>query len=157
MVNSKGSRRKGGELQENETSGWTLDAKTKSICELERPLDEDDWTRMKLPTSQCGKGIRAVTSQLETSFNVTMKKTRTQAERIERSLTGKQRDIKRWRSEREGYEMWDGSRDVGQEDRRETMTGPFKRDLVNASTGHGFSTSISGTLKAHEIVTAHKL
>ena len=32
----------------------TLEAKTKSTCEklLERPLDEDDWTKMKLPTSE---------------------------------------------------------------------------------------------------------
>ena len=56
----------------------TLEAKTKCICEklLERPLDEDDWTRMKLPTSQG-------TSQLETSFEITAKKTRAQADRIE--------------------------------------------------------------------------
>ena len=55
---------------------------------------------------------------MESSFDVTMKKTRTLAERIERSLTGKQRDITSWTSEREGYEMWDGSQNVGQEDRR---------------------------------------
>ena len=37
------------------------------------------------------------------------------------------------------------------------MTGPFKWDLVNASEGHGFSSSISRTLKTHEIITAHKV
>ena len=59
----------------------TLEAKTKCICEklLERALDDDDWTGMKLPTSLGGMGIRAVTSQLETSFEVTVKKTRAQA------------------------------------------------------------------------------
>ena len=31
-------------------------------------IDDDDWTSMKLPTSLGGMGIRAVTSQLETSF-----------------------------------------------------------------------------------------
>ena len=37
----------------------TLEAKTRSICEklLEKPLDEDDWTRMKLSTSLGGMGI----------------------------------------------------------------------------------------------------
>ena len=39
----------------------------------------------------------------------------------------------------------------------ETMTGPFKWDLVNASKGHGFSTSISRTLKTHEVITAHNI
>ena len=37
------------------------------------------------------------------------------------------------------------------------MTGPFKWDLVNASKGNGFSSSISRTLKTHEIITAHKI
>ena len=45
---------------------------------------------MKLPTSLGGMGIRAVTSQQEASFEITVKKTRTQADRIEKSLTGKQ-------------------------------------------------------------------
>ena len=72
----------------------TLEAKTKCICEklLQRSLDDDDWTRMKLPTSLGGMGIRAITSQLETSLEITVKKTSTQADRIEKSLTGKRRD-----------------------------------------------------------------
>ena len=80
-------------FQENETSGWTLEAKTTCVCEklLERALDDDDWTRMKLPI-WAGWASEAVTSQLETSFDVTMKNTRTQAERIEKSLTRKERD-----------------------------------------------------------------
>ena len=42
----------------------TLEVKTKGTCEklMERSLDDDDWTRMKLPTSLGGMGIRAVTS-----------------------------------------------------------------------------------------------
>ena len=81
----------------------TLEAKTKGICEklLERSLDDEDWTRMKLPTSLGGMGIRAVTSQLETSFDIAMKKTRKQAERIEKSLAGKERDCTSWKFERE--------------------------------------------------------
>ena len=41
----------------------TLEAKTKCICEklLERALDDVGRTRMKLPTSLGGMGIRAVT------------------------------------------------------------------------------------------------
>ena len=54
-------------------------------------------------------------------------------------------------------EMWDDSLNVRQEERSETMTGPFKWDLVNAAKGSGFSFSISRTLKMHEITTAHKL
>ena len=137
----------------------SLEAKTKCICEklLERSLDDDDWTRMKLPTSLGGMGIRAVTSQLETSFDITVKKTRKQAERIEKSLTGKQGDYTSRECERERYAMWDGTLNVGHEDRSETMTGPFKWDLVNASKGHSFSSSMSRTLKTHEIITAHKL
>ena len=69
---------------------------------------------MKLPTSFGGMGIRAVTSQLETSFDITVKKTRKQADRIEKSLTGKQRDITSCECER--YEMWDGTQNVGHED-----------------------------------------
>ena len=44
----------------------TLEAKTKWICEklLERALDDDDWTRMKLPTSLGGMGIRASAGNL---------------------------------------------------------------------------------------------
>ena len=81
----------------------TLEAKPKCICEklLERPLDDDDWTRMKLPTSLGGMGIRAVTSQL-------------QADRIEKSLTGKQRDMN-WESGTERYDMWDGKQTRRQE------------------------------------------
>ena len=136
----------------------TLEAKTKCICEklLERALDDDDWTRVKLPTSLGGMGIRAVTSQLETSFEITVKKTRAQADRIEKSLTGKQRDTS-WESGTERYEMWDGTQHVEHEDRSETMTGLFKWDLVCASKGHGFSSSISRTLKTHEIIIAHKI
>ena len=37
------------------------------------------------------------------------------------------------------------------------MTGPFKWDLVNASKRHGFSSSISRTVKTQEIITAHKI
>ena len=70
----------------------TLEAKTRDICEklTERPLQEDDWTRMKLPTSLGGVGIRAVTSQLDVSCDTTKRKTKNQAERIERNLAGKQ-------------------------------------------------------------------
>ena len=66
----------------------TPEVKSKRICEklLERSLDDDDWTKMKLPTSLGGMGIRAVTSQLETSFEITVKKTRTQADSIEKRL-----------------------------------------------------------------------
>ena len=92
---------------------------------------------MKLPTSLGGMGIRAVTPQLDTSFETTVNKTRTQADRIENSQTGKQRD-KSWESGTERYEMLDGTQNVEHEDRSETMTGPFKWDLVNASKGHGF-------------------
>ena len=61
----------------------TLETKTKCICKKlpERALGDDDWTRMKLPTSLGGMGIRAVTFQLETSFEITVKKTRAQADR----------------------------------------------------------------------------
>ena len=137
----------------------TPEAKTKGVCEklLERSLDDDDWTRTKLSTSLGWMGIRAVTSQLEISFDITVKKTETQADRIEKSLTGRQRDYTNWECERERYEMRDGSQNVGHEDRRETMTGPLKWDLVNASKGHGFSSSISRTLKTHDVTTAHKL
>ena len=47
-------------------------------------LPDEDWTRMKLPTSLGEMGIRAVTSQLEVSFGVTEKKSRAQAVRIEK-------------------------------------------------------------------------
>ena len=73
----------------------TPEARTKDICEkkklLERSLDDDGWTRMKLPTSLGGMGIRAVTSQLETTSDTRTKKTGRQAERIEKSLTRKHR------------------------------------------------------------------
>ena len=80
---------------------------------------------MKLPTSLGGMGTRAVASQLETSFEFTVKKTRTQADRIEKSLTGKQRDTS-WESGTERCEMWDGTQNVEHKDRSETMTGPFQ-------------------------------
>ena len=44
---------------------------------------------MKLPTRLGGMEIRAVTSQMEVSFDTTKEKTRAHAERIERNLTGK--------------------------------------------------------------------
>ena len=67
-----------------------LEAKTRDICKTvtERILLDDDWTRMKLPTSLGGMCTRAATSQLEVSFDTTTKKTRAHAERIERKLTG---------------------------------------------------------------------
>ena len=106
---------------------------------------------MKLPTSLGGMGIRAVTSQLEISFDIAAKKTRKQAERNEKNLTGnmkvKEKDTK-CGTERKTLDTKTGERQ---------MTGPFKWDLVNASKGHGFSSSISRTLKTHEIITAHKL
>ena len=91
----------------------TLEAKTKCICEklLVRALDNDDFTRMKLPTSLGGMGIRAVTSQLETLFEITVKKTRAQADRIEKSLAGKQKDTS-YESETAKYEMWDAALNV---------------------------------------------
>ena len=136
-----------------------LEAKTKCICEklLERALDDDDWTRMKLATSLGGMGIRAVTSQLETSLEITVKKTRVQADRIEKSLPGKQKDTSFESGTKKKYQMWDGAPNVEHEERTGTMTGPFKWDLVNASKGDGFSSSISRTLKTHEIITAHKI
>ena len=53
-----------------------LGERTKKICEslLERSLDEDMWTKMKLPTSLGGMGIREVTSQLEISFEINKEK-----------------------------------------------------------------------------------
>ena len=66
---------------------------------------------MKLSTSLGGMGIRAVTSQLETSFEITVKKTRAQAERIEKSLTGTQGDTS-CESGTEKYEMWDGAQNM---------------------------------------------
>ena len=132
-----------------------LGDETKKICErlTERSLDGDTWTRMKLPTSLGGMGIREVTSQLEISYDVTRRKTAQQSERIAESLTGKRDD----RMHGKVGEVWDGSLNVGQDERRETMTGPFKWDLVNAAKGNGFSFSISRTLRVHEITTAHRL
>ena len=52
--------------------------------------------------------------------------------------------------------MWDGALNVVHEDKTETMTGLFKWDLVNASKGKGFSSSISRILKTHGIIIAHK-
>ena len=117
----------------------TLEAKTKCICEklLERALGDDDWTS------------RAVTSQLETSFVITVKKTKAQADRIEKSLAGKQKDT-RCESETTKLEMWDGALNVEDEDRTETMTGPFKWDLVNASKGNGQGVGATWTETAPE-------
>ena len=50
-------------------------------------------------------------------------------------------------------ELWDGTHIV----KHDCRQGFFKWDLVNASKGHGFSISISRTLKTHETNTAHKL
>ena len=126
---------------------------------MERSLDDDDWTRMKLPTSLGADGHQG--SDLAAGKKPRLisrgMKTRKQAERVGKSLTGKQGDYTSWECERERYEMWDGTQNVGHEDRRETMTGPFNCDLVNASKGYGFLSSISRTLKTHEIITAHKL
>ena len=59
-----------------------LGDETKKICErlTERSLDGDTWTRMKLPTSLGGMGIREVTSQLEISYDVTRRKTAQQSD-----------------------------------------------------------------------------
>ena len=67
-----------------------LGDETNKICErlTERALDGDTWTRMKLPTSLGGMGIREVTSQLEISYDVTKRKTAQQSERT-KNLTGK--------------------------------------------------------------------
>ena len=73
-----------------------------------------------------------------------------------KSLAGKQQDTS-CECETAKYEMWDGALNVEHDDRTETMTGPFQWDLVNASKGNGFSSSISRTLKTHEIITAHKI
>ena len=108
---------------------------------------------MKLPTSLGGMGIREVTSQLEISYDVTRRKTAQQSERIAKNLTS---EWDEHTHSKEG-EAWDGSLNVGQDERRETMTGPFKWDLVNAAKGNGFSFSISRTLRVHEIITAHGL
>ena len=108
-------------------------------------------------------GIRAVTSQLEISYDTTMEKTKNQSERIERNLTGKQKHLSEW-TEHGSTEMWDGAHNVKHEESgskdwtlAEAKTGLFKWDLVNASKGHGFSISITRTLKTHEIITAHTL
>ena len=93
----------------------TLEATTKCICEklLERALDDDDWTRIKLPTSLGGLGIRAATSQLETSFEITVKKTRTQADRTEKKSD---RKTKRHELGSLGTERY-GTQHVDHEDR----------------------------------------
>ena len=46
--------------------------------------------------------------------------------------------------------MWDGVHTVKHDDRAEAMTGPFEWDFVNAPKGHGFSISISRTLKTRD-------
>ena len=95
----------------------TLAAKTRDICEklTERPLQDDDGTTMKLPTSLGGMGIRAATSQLEVSCDTTKKTTKTHAERIERNLTGKQEHAIEGK-EHEGNEMWDGTHNIKHDD-----------------------------------------
>ena len=121
--------------------------------EPERSLDENVRTRVKLPTSLGGMGIREVTSQLEISFEITKRKTAQQSGRIARSLTGSHDEI----SFDDDRGAWDDLLNVKQEDRNETMNGPFMCDLVNAAKGHSFSFSISRVLKMHEITTAHKI
>ena len=54
-----------------------------------------------------------------------MRKTKNQAERIERSLTGKQEHFSEWK-ERGHPEVWDGAHNEKHEDRAEAMTGLFK-------------------------------
>ena len=132
-----------------------LGERTRKICEslLERSLDEDVWTKMKLPTSLGGMGIREVTSQLEISFEITKRKTAQQSGIIAKSLTGSHDEI----SFDGDMGAWDDLLNVKQEDRNETMNGPFMCDLVNAAKGLGFSFSISRVLKMHEITTAHKI
>ena len=118
-----------------------LEPKTRDICEelTERPLPDDDWTRMKLPTSLGGMGIRAVTSQLEVSFDVTERKTSAQAVRHEKSVEGK-REFPEGRREHDGNELWDWAHSIGHDDRVEAVSGPFKWDLVKVSMGHQFFT-----------------
>ena len=132
-----------------------LGERTKKICEslLERTLDEDVWTRMKLPTSLGGMGIREVTSQLAVSYEITKRKTARQSERIAKCLVGRRDEI----SFDSGLGAVVDSLDVKQEERIERMAGPFKWDLMDAAKGVGFSFSISRTQKMHEITTAHKL
>ena len=83
-------------------------------------------------------GIRAVTSQLKVSHDTTVRKTRNQAERMERNLTGKRDHFSEWKEDR-STEMWDGAHGVKREDRAEATIGPFKWNLVNALKEHGFS------------------
>ena len=66
---------------------------------------------MKLPTR-------------EISYDTTTK-TKDQAERIERNLTGKQEHLSEWK-EHGSIEMWNGAHNVKHEERVEAMTGPFK-------------------------------
>ena len=128
-----------------------LGERTKKICES--LLDEDAWTRMKLPTSLGGMGIREVTSQLAVSYEISKRKTAQQSERIANSLVGRRDEI----TFDSGLGVVVDSLDVKQEESIETMTGLFKWDLMDAAKGLGFSFSISRTLKMHEITTAHKL
>ena len=88
-----------------------------------------------------GMGIREVTSQLEISYDLTRRKTAQQSERTAKSLTGKRDE----HTHDKGGRVWDGSLNVGQEERKETMTGPFKWDFVNVAKGNGFSNSTSRT------------
>ena len=90
---------------------------------------------MKLPTSLGRMGIREVTSQLEISCDVARRKTAQQLKRIAKSLTGKRDEHTHDKDGR----VWDGSLNLAQEKRKETMTGPFKRDFVNAAKENGFS------------------
>ena len=108
-----------------------METQTRDTCEKlrERPLQDDDWTRLKLPTSR----IQSVTSRLEVSCDTRKKKTKTHADRIERNLTGKQQYSSEGR-EHEGNEIWDGT--------HTTYSTTTERN--------------SRTLKSHEIITAHK-
>ena len=99
-----------------------------------RTPDEDTWTRMKLPTSLGGMGIREVTSQLAVTYEITKRKTAQQSERIAKCLVGRHDEI----TFDSGMEAVMGSLDVTQEERKETMAGPFKWDLMDAAKGIGF-------------------
>ena len=101
---------------------------------------------MKLPVSLGVMGTRAATSELEMSFDTTKKRTRAHAERFERNLTGK-REYPDEVNEHDGHDMWDGTHNMKHDFGAQATTGPFKWDLVNASKEHGFSVSISRTLK----------
>ena len=75
-----------------------------------------------------------MTSQLEVSFEITRRKTAQQSERIAKSLVGMRDEI----TFDSGLGALDDSLDVKQEERIETMAGPFKWDLMDAAKGSVF-------------------